>query len=69
VNPHNKPLSALPKNVGAPAPGDIAYATSANDPTLLVVRSNDGKVVGLFNLMDDDRPIRYLADKVSAIQL
>lgn len=69
VNPHNKPLSALPKKVGTPEPGDIAYATYATNPTLFVVSSNDGKFVGLFDFMDDDSEIRYLADKVSAIQL
>lgn len=69
LNPHNKPLSALPKRSGTPQPGDIVYPTSATNPTLLVVSSNDGKYVGMINLMDGEREIRYLADKVATIQI
>lgn len=69
LNPHIARFTTLPRKPGRPEPGDLAYATSVKDPVLGVVRSSTDTYVGLVDLASENEEIRYVPDKVAAIQV
>lgn len=62
-------FTSLPRKSGRPVPGDLAYATSVKDPFLGIVSSSTDAYVGLVDLSSETGEIRYVPDKVAAIQL
>jgi hypothetical protein len=69
LGPRIAQFTKLPRKAGRPQPGDLAYATSVMDPVLGIVSSSTNEYVGLVDLSAESREVRYVPDKVAAIQL